>query len=383
MKGMQVLQNLGIVFSGIVLVSLVYLIPSGSEALELRSGEQPSVRSEERITEDVYIAGGAVSSQGAIAADLVAAGGNVLVSGDVGGDVVAAGGSVSVLGDVRDDLRAAGGNLLLQGAVSGDVVVAGGQVTVGGSVGGDLLAGAGTLRIDAPVKGDMRIGGGDVYLDSTVAGNVEVFAETLTLGSGARIGGNLTYTAAREAKMEDGASVEGETTFHKRDRTISVGGVVAILSVALIGTLVAQLAAGLLLGLVFRRYAARIAEISATQPLYEVGRGLVIIIVLPVVSVMLFWSLIGVPLGLLGLLIFVTTMVYLWIITPVLLGSFAYRSFFGGEFDISWKSILLGVFIYQILGLIPIVGWLAQFILMLLTLGAIAKFKWEIAKEWR
>ena len=362
---------------------LALFLPYAGSAAEVRAGDQPSIGAEETVAEDIYIAGGNVLSAGYASADLIAAGGTVLVSGKVGGDLTAAGGSVTVLGNVTDDVRAAGGNLLLQGDVGGDVVLAGGQLTVGGSVSGDLLAGGGTVRVDAPVSGDVRIGGGDVYLNSAISGNVDVYTDKLTLGKGARIAGNLIYAAGKEATMEEGAVVSGEVTFNKRERTVSVGGIVAIISLALIGTTLAQLAAALLLGLVFGRFAVRLVEVAAAKPLLEVGRGLIVCIVLPVASLMLLWSLIGIPLGILGLLLFATTIVYLWIMTPVLLGSFAYRSFFGGEFDVNWKSILLGVFIYALLGLVPIVGWLAQFILMLLTLGAVAKIKWEIAKEWR
>ncbi|MBI4093435.1 hypothetical protein HY417_00570 [Candidatus Kaiserbacteria bacterium] len=365
------------------LLAALLLLPHASEAADVRAGDQISIPENERIVDDVYIAGSNVSSAGALSADLIAAGGTVLVSGDVAADVAAAGGSVTILGAVGDDVRAAGGNVLLNGAVGGDAVAAGGQVHIIGEIGGDLLVGGGTVRIDAPVRGDVRIGGGDVYLNSAIGGDVVVYAEQLTLGKESRIDGNLTYTAGKEATMEEGASVAGETSFSKRERTISVGGIVAIVSLALIGTTLAQLAAALLLALAFRRFAVRLVEVAAENPLLEVGRGFVVIIVLPVASMMLLWSLIGIPLGLLGLAIFATTILFLWIMTPVLLGSFAYRSFFSGEFDVHWKSVLLGVFIYAILGIIPIVGWLAQFILMLLTLGALAKIKWEIAKEWR
>lgn len=358
-------------------------MPTLGRAAEVRAGDQPSVKEEERLTEDIYIAGGNVTSAGALGADLIAAGGTVLVSGDVAADLAAAAGSVTVLGNVGDDVRAAGGNILLRSEVGGDVVLAGGQLNIGGSIAGDLLAGGGAVRVDAPVSGNVRIGGGDVYLNSAISGNVEVYTDKLTLGKGARIAGSLTYAAGKEATMEEGAVVSGEVTFNKRERTVSVGGIVAIISLALIATTLSQLAAALLLGLVFRRYAVRLVETAAAKPLLEVGRGLIICIVLPVASLMLLWSLIGIPLGILGLLIFAMTIVFLWIMTPVLLGSFAYRSFFGGEFDVNWKTILLGVFVYALLGLIPIVGWLAQFILMLLTLGAVAKMKWEIAKEWR
>jgi len=376
-------RTLGVSLAASLLLALLVFIPQSGDAAELRAGNQPLIATGETVREDVYIAGGSVSSAGVVAADLIAAGGNVLVRGNVGADLAAAGGSVTVLGNVADDVRAVGGNLLLQGAIGGDAVLAGGQITVGGKIAGDLLVGGGTVRVDGPISGDVRIGGGDVYLNSVVSGNVEVYADQLTLGSGARIAGSLTYTAGKEAVMEEGAAVSGDTTFKKRERTVSVGGIVAIISLALIGTALAQLVSALLFGLVFRRYAVRLVETAAARPPLEVGRGLIVIIVLPIASMILLWTVIGIPLGILGLLAFATTMVYLWIITPVVLGSFAYRSFFGGEFDVNWKTILLGVLIYTIFGIIPIVGWLAELILMLLTLGAVAKVKWEIAKEWR
>jgi len=366
-----------------VIACIAVVLPLVVRAAEVRSGDQPSITANETITDDVYIAGGNVSSAGVLGADLIAFGGNVLVTNDVGGDIAAAGGSVTVLGKVADDIRAAGGNIILQGTVGDDAVLAGGQLTIGGSVGGDLLAAGGTVRVDAPVKGNVRIGGGDVYLNSAITGNVEVFAEKLTLGVDARVSGNLNYTAGKEATMEEGATVAGETTFKKRDRTVSVGGVVAVISIALIGTILSQLAAAFFFGLIFNRYSVKLVEVAATRPLLEVGRGLVVFIVLPIASLMLLWSVLGASLGILGLIAFAGITVYVWIMTPVLIGSFAYRSFFGGEFEVNWKTILLGVFIYTIFGIIPIVGWIAEFILILLTLGAVAKMKWEIAKNWK
>ncbi|OGG63216.1 hypothetical protein A3C21_00655 [Candidatus Kaiserbacteria bacterium RIFCSPHIGHO2_02_FULL_59_21] len=368
----------------LALVGIAAFLPYAGRAAEIRTGDQPSIGVGERVGGDLYIAGGNITSAGVVTADLAAAGGNILVSGGVGGDVAVAGGSIAILGNVADDVRAAGGSLLVQGGVGGDLVLLGGQLNVGGSgVKGDLLAGGGTIRVDAPIGGDVRISGGDVYLNSAVGGDVEVFAEKLTLGSAARIAGSLSYTAAREAVLAEGAAVAGETTFKKRERTISVAGAAKVISLALIGTFLSQLAAALLLGLFFRRYVLALVEAAVARPLLETGRGLVVIIVLPVLSFMLLFTVIGVPLGILGFISFAAALLFLWILTPVLLGSLAHQAFFKGEYGVSWKTILLGVFIYSVLGLIPIVGWLTQFLLTLLTLGVAAKAKWSIVKEWR
>lgn len=370
-----------LVFFTLGLVALLPLLAAGAE---VRVGDQPSVRQEERVADDIYLTGGNISSAGDLLGDLIGTGGNVLVSGRVGGDLMAAGGSITVLGSVADDVRAAGGTILIQGAVGDDLVLAGGQLSIGGpGVGGDVLAGGGTIRLDAPVRGRVRIAGGNVYLNAAIGGNVEVFAENLTLGKSARVAGNLSYTAVREVTLEEGAKVLGETTFKKRDRTITVAGVAKVISLALVGTFLSQLATALLLGLFFRRYVLALVENAIAQPLVEAGRGLVVIIVLPVLSFLLLFTVVGAPLGVFGFFTFAGMLIYLWALTPILLGSLAYRAFLKGEYDVNWKTILLGVFIYSVLGLIPIVGWLTQLLLNLLTLGVAAKVKWSAVKEWR
>ena len=144
-------RTLGVSLAASLLLALLVFIPQSGDAAELRAGNQPLIATGETVREDVYIAGGSVSSAGVVAADLIAAGGNVLVRGNVGADLAAAGGSVTVLGNVADDVRAVGGNLLLQGAIGGDAVLAGGQITVGGKIAGDLLVGGGTGGPIAPL----------------------------------------------------------------------------------------------------------------------------------------------------------------------------------------------------------------------------------------
>ncbi len=115
----------------------------------------------------------------------------------------------------------------------------------------------------------------------------------------------------------------------------------------------------------------------------EIGRGLVVLIMLPVVSIMLLITFLGIPLGILGLLSFIIIMMFLWMLVPVVLGPIAYKVLFKKDYEINWKTILFGVFLYAVLGIIPFIGGLVQFGLLLATLGAVAKLKWEIAKEWR
>lgn len=369
------------------LLALIF-IPLTSFAAEFRTGDQPSLSAGEAVSDDLYMAGGNVTSAGSVRGDLVAVGGNVLINGPVTADLTTSGGSVTILGTVGDDVRAAGGNVIIQGQVADDLLVGSGQLTIGGAgIGGDVVVGSGVVHIDAPVRGSVKIGGGDVYINSSIGGNVHIQADKVTLGPKTIITGDLIYTAEKEATIEEGAVVRGETEFTERKDWGGAGkaGLVALISLWFLGKIFMSLAGALVIALVFRRYARTLVETATAKPLLEIGRGLVFLIVTPVVSVILLATFVGVPFGLLGVAAYAGALIIVSMMTaPIVIGSMVHKWVFKpSEYQISWKTIVLGVAIYALLTLIPFFGWIVKFGAVLLTLGAMTKIKWDILKEWR
>jgi cytoskeletal protein CcmA (bactofilin family) len=368
---------------GALMIAL--LVPLVAYGATFRSGDAVDLRPGEIVYEDVYAAGGTVTSGSQIVGDLYAGGGTVLVTGQVSADVVVGGGTVTITSAIGDDLRVGGGTIVVQGTINGDAVIGGGQVHLAGrSIGGDVLAGGGLIRIEAPVGGDVRVGGGEIVINAPVAGNVHVEAEKVTLGSRAVISGNFTYKSPTEAVIEEGAVVRGATTYTPAPSRGAAGAALAaFVSIAMLIKLLMFLVGALVFGLVFRRYSTHIVRDSFSKPLPELGRGLLVLIATPVLSVLLMVTVIGIPLGILGMISFVGLMIFSWLLAPVLLGSFIYQWFNKGDYVVTWQSILIGVLVYTLLGVVPIVGWLVQFGLILLVLGSAVKFKWRLAKEWR
>ena len=368
---------------GLAAVALV--VPMAAFAAEFRTGDQPSVREDEYITNDVYMAGSSVKSAGTVAGDVVVAGGSVTVSGDVGGDVIAGGGNITILSNVADDVRVGGGNIVIQGEVGGDLIIGGGQVTIGGpGVGGDVVIGGGVIRLDAPVMGSLRIGGGNVYINAPIAGDITIIgADKVTLGSAAVVYGNITYKAKAELTKEEGAVVNGTVNFEPiRSRQFSGAFVAGLASLFVLGKFLTLLACALVVGLIFRRYGKEAVLKAVESPLLEIGRGLLVFAALPVLSVIMFVTVVGIPFGVLGLVGFVALMMFAWIFAPIIIGSVVYRYFSKGEMDVSWKTILLGVFIFEVLSVIPLLGWLAQALAVLVALGVITAIKFQVAREW-
>lgn len=371
-------------FGYFVVLALVAM-PLVSLAAEFRGGDQPSTTKSEKVSNDLYMGGGSVTSAGNVIGDLMTAGGNIVVSGDVDADLTAAGGNVNILSDVGDDVRAFGGTVVLAGKVGGDLLVGGGQVTVGGSgIGGDAVIGGGNVRIDAPIAGKLYAGGGNIYINAPVGGDVKIEADKVTLGPSAVISGSLTYKSKAELTQEDGAVVKGKVDYTQRaQRATPSAKFAAIFSAVLLWKFFALLASALVIGMMFRRWSKELVSIATRRPLFELGRGLLVLVAVPAISVILFMTLIGVPFGIVGLFGFVIMMLFTWIVTPIIVGSVVYKYFSKRELEVSWKTILLGVFICTLLGLVPFIGWLAQILLMYITLGSIVALKLQIVKEWR
>lgn len=366
-------------------IVLLVAMPMLSLAAEFRGGEQLSIEKDEKIIDDVYMAGGSVMGAGSVSGDLIVAGGNIVIVGDVGADLTAVGGNINILSNVGDDVRVGGGTIVVNGGIGGDLMVGGGQVTISGSgVGGDMLVGGANVHIDAPVEGNIIVGGGSVYINASIKGNVEIKAEKITLGKNAVIFGNLTYESSEELVQETGAVVKGIVDFKMLTKTMVPSQVFkAIISAFVLWKFITLLVCAFIVGLVMRRFSKEIIVLATERPLPEFGRGVIAMIVMPVVSVLLLVILVGIPFGIMGLLAFIIMMLLAWIITPIIVGSVIFRYFSKKELEVSWKTILLGVFLYMLLGFIPFIGDFVQTLLMLLSFGAIVALRLQSIKAWR
>lgn len=361
-------------------------IPLFVSAAEFRTGDQPSLESGQTVQDDLYMAGGSVVSAGTVRGDLVSGGGSILVSGPVSGDLMLGGGNITVTSEISDDVRIGGGQVTIQGNVRGDVLIGGGQVILAGErITGDIAVAGGTVRIESAIGGDARIAGGDIYLNGPVAGNVEIEAEKLTLGPRAIIAGDLSYRAADAATMQDGAVVRGETQFDERvGREEAEAGLAAFFTFWLVAKFFMLLVGSLLIGMAFQRYSRELVATAAMQPLLEFGRGLVTVIVLPILSFILIATIIGIPLGVIGLLMLAVMLIFASLIAPIILGSVVHKLIWKpARYEVNWQTILLGVVLYSVLGLIPVIGFFAISLLKMAALGAALKLKWSLAKDWR
>ncbi|MDI3339400.1 MAG: hypothetical protein QJR03_02590 [Sphaerobacter sp.] len=353
-----------------------------ARAAEFRSGPSPSLAADARVNDDLYITGGTVTVNGQVTQDLLAAGGTVTVNGPVDGNVNIAGGTVTITGPVGGTVRVAGGSVTIDAAVARDVVVTAGTATISASarVGQDLIVGSGMVAVDGPVGRDVRGGAGDLRINNTVGRDVRVDLDgRLTLGSNARIQGDLRYSADAPATMASGATVTGTTIYDRPPEESSTARVLRWLRATLL-RLAWALLAGTALVLLLPRTTRQVTDTLRERPAISLGWGVGALIIAPILAILLAVTVIGVPLALILLGLYLLALYLSQVVVGITLG----RVLVSGR-ELSrvqlWLAMLIGVTVVVLFRLLPIpFGWSfwVSLIIACLALGAI----WTTLTGW-
>lgn len=368
----------------LVLGLSIFILPLSSSAAELRGGQDYFLRKGETVSGNLYAGGGNLSIAGDVMGDLLAAGGNVNVLGNVSEDLTAAGGSLNLTGSAGGDVRAAGGRVLLSGEVGGDVALAGGELYVapGARIGKDILAGGGRVTIEGDVLGNVRLGGREVRIDGEVGGDLFVVAERITLGPKAHIKGNFSYRAQSEARLEDGARVEGETSFVKIETAPSFAkGLGKLLGAWIILKLLMLLLLGILMVLVFQDTSKSLVRYATDRFWVEFLRGLIALIVMPVAAGLALITLIGIPIGIILGLIYIFFIILARVYAGIIFGSWLNKVLRKREtFEVNWQVAVLGILVLEIVKWVPFLGWVLSLVFFLAAFGSVLKVWYD--KAW-
>jgi cytoskeletal protein CcmA (bactofilin family) len=213
--------------------------PDARAAL-VRLEDEVIVHSHEVIEDDLVAYGRYLRIDGVVKGDVVLIGQEVVVEGIVEGDLLAAGKTVYLDGAANDDARIAAYALALGerarvaddcfvlayslesksgSRVGGTLYTAGRQALLSGQVVESLRARTGALELRGLVGGDLAatLGGFEGFTVTSLvvdpALEIPEVEDGLRVVSGARIGGDLDYSAPQPATIEQGARIAGQTRY--------------------------------------------------------------------------------------------------------------------------------------------------------------------------
>ncbi len=361
------------------IVGVMAFIPISVSAATFVSGQAYTHPDTDVMKDNLYAVGGSVNIVGKVLGDVMVAGGNVFIVGDSAEDVTVVGGSIYTTGPVGDDLRMVGGNVNIGSTVDGEIVAVGGQVQFmsNASASGVWLVG-GMLNLEGDVSGDVWMAGDEIHISGTVLGDVEVRAKNkLIIDESAVVKGSLKYFAPQEADIASDAQI-GSVEYTpwnpgKGQASIPASWFVAIFGGLWFIKMLMIMVAGLVLLWVMNSFVGETTERMLNGFGKELLRGFIIAVVIPVAAILLFISFLGIPLGLLALVVCGLLFVAGSIMAPIVAGSWIIKvARKQKSYEVTWASVIVGGIVLSIVKLIPVIGWVVGAILFLAALGSIA-----------
>ena len=329
------------------------------------------------IHDDVYVAAGDITIDGDIDGDLVVVGGTIVANGDINGDLFVAGGNVTINGNINHTARVTGGLITLNGDIERDLFFGGGTIslTKKSVVSGDVVAAGGNFVSRAKIKDDLIGAFGNATIDGPVGGDVKISVDKLTVAKRASIGGDLNYTSSNKAKISPSADISGETTRRKppKARTGMTAADWALFKVFLwLWSLASMLVIGIVLSLLFPQSLRSVGTTLVERIWPSLGLGFVVLFLAPIAVLITMFTIIGIPLALIVLVIYIISIYLSQIYTATAIGSMI----LGKERWVGWSAIL-GIILLSIVMAIPWLGGLVGFLAVLFGLGAMILSAWR------
>jgi len=330
------------------------------------------------------------------------AGETLVVDGNVNGDVVAAGRRIVVEGKIDGNLVALGESVTVRGDVTGFIATASQTVELEEmNLGGDLWSASAHTNVDEDVKvtgnaviaGELTSIAGEVQRDffgfaetieltGSIERNVEAFASRLNILGDASVGGNLRFRTHSEDRLQlaDTASIAGTVEFldlpEDWERKSKYERPEFYLWRAVI------LASAFIFGLaVFWLFPAMrdLTIGGGIEGVKTAGLGLIALITLPVASVILLATVVGIPFAFFGFILFL----FVWLFAKIIIADQIGQMIFGAmdRDEAGALSLLVGLVVFVVVVSIPAIGGVLSAVLTILGAGLLTQLMLDTVSD--
>ena len=316
---------------------------------------------------------------------------DVELSNTYNGSVAGAGQSVELTGSVNGFSAIAGNNIKMKGQ-SDYAFIAGNDININSNINNDAFVAGNliTFENDTIIKRDTVVAGSDVELSGTfernvsiyagkvtvkgakIKGNLKIYSENINVDNQSTVEGTLYYPENSKYKVDEGASIN-KTEKTPAIQTEDEENYFATLSAKIwsfLGLALIFAAMTLFFPTIFDKINEKYEKFEVSEAVEVFTKGLVVLILVPVISLLLFLTMIGVPLGIVLLVIYGLSLYLSTIFTSYLIGYKIWQKVFNKKVHVLLFG-LIGLFVLLILELIPGVKTLISIITVLVGLGII------------
>lgn len=356
--------------TALVLCLAVLTVAPESHAFEIRhEKDQVTIPATETIDDSLIVRADRILIEGAVTGDLIAAGQEVTVRGPVGGSLLVMTKKLTIEGDVAGNVYGAAESLEIEDArLQANVYAASSDLSLDddSQIDGNAAIAASEAHLEGQVGQDLWIASKRALISGGVLGSLRAYAESVSLSGSARVGGDVYAKVAAEDKLNvaDGAEIGGERTVETWPEPEN-----PYLTFEYYLGILIRIVAALLAGIVLLRLFPSLARLrieDGMQALAAAGIGAVALVATPVLAVLAVLTLVGAPLGLTVLLLYLVAIYVAGILTANQIGLLLD----GGEAN-RILPLLAGLGIVFVLISVPFVGGVFRFVVVSVGLGVL------------
>lgn len=373
-----------------IIVALIVFLFAPTLAFAEKDHAPVVLSKSETVNGNYFGTGPTVDVQGIVNGDAYLAGGTIMVNGTINGDLLAAGGQITMKGKVHN-MRVVGGQIVIDGTVDGNVTVGGGSITLtsGSYVGGSVVGAGGQVVFSGPVDKTITIAGGQVTIGNTIGGDASLAIGQLTVSSSGRVNGNLWYQSQQKAQVDEGATISGKVTHvlppqRPQPKPVEAAGNIfaGLLLFAGIVMFVIEIIFGILLLTLLPVYSQRTIKTITEHFWLSFGVGILAWAVTPFIALILLVTVIGIPIA----AVFIFAMIIFSYIGKI------YAALFIGNWSMErtnkkqisqFIALLVGVVIFEVITLVPVIGWIFIAIMSAVGFGAVLTLEKNYFTELR
>ena len=358
-------------FFGLKLVAIALVVSVLSFGVALAAdGQKLVTQSKDETFNGFYVrAGSIIKVNGTINGDVFLAGQDITIAGTVNGNVYAAAQTITIKGEVTGSVHLAAARVEIAAPVDGTGIIATSELKVSdqGSLGRGLIVGASTIDLAGKVGGPLYAGASTVNIESPVVGNATIAAEQIIVSGDGKFNADLKYYSATKDQVSKD-KVAGQLTYSKPEQP-KQNETASVLAAVIFG-LLASLVLGLAVLYVAPKSAVAVANYIQSRPFVSFGSGLGFVVLVPIVLLLVFVTVIGIPLVVVtGLLYGVVLMIgeifaALWLGRTVLKTS-------DQKIGANALALFVGLVILAALKLLPVLGAFIAIVSFLVGVGAL------------
>jgi hypothetical protein len=232
---------------------------------------------------------------------------------------------------------------------------------------------------------NLRASGGSVRLNGEVHGDAEVRAEELLIGPDTRIRGRLVYHGPTAPEVPEGAVIAGGVEHHADGSPRWFDDTRPRVHDALRGVgsflwFVGVFVAAALFVLMFPGFARDAAAAIGRKPLQSLGLGIAILVCVPFLGVVLLITIIGIPLALLLVPLYLLVLFLGWATAALFIAQRGLEVLRPGRaVTPAWQllALFVGLVALWLLRQVPFAGGLIGFLALVAGIGALVWRGWN------